>query len=228
MRVGEKTRTMWWLVHKDLLRELRTLGVWPGMLLLGLVTVFLLATQLNVPVEQKTSLAGGLLWISIFFAGTFALDRSFANERDAGCWQSLCLYPVPPSVIFLAKMAVNTISLSLLECVLVPTFVVLTDVPLLSRPLPMMLVIVLGTVCMASIGTLLSALTAGLKSRSGLLALLLLPLLTPVVLASAEATRLILVSEIGPTLWQWVKMLAVFAGVFTLAGTMLFEFVMEE
>lgn len=228
MRVSEMARTMWWLIHKDLLRELRTFGVWPGMLLLGLVTVFLLATQLNVPLEQKTSLAGGLLWISIFFAGSIALERSFAGERDAGCWQSLSLYPVRPSVLFLAKMAVNTISISLLECVLIPAFVVLTDVPLFASPRPMLLVMVLGALCFASIGTLLSALTAGLRSRGGLLALLLLPLLTPVLLASAEATRLTLVDEIGPTLWQWINLLAVFATVFTMAGTLLFEFVLEE
>ncbi len=228
MRMGDTAKAMWWLVYKDSLRELRTFGVWPGMLLLGLATVFLLATQLNMSVEQKTSLAGGLLWISIFFAGTVALERSFASERDSGCWQTLCLYPAPPSVIFLAKMATNTISTLLLECVLIPAFVVLTDVPLLSRPLPLLLVVVLGTLCFASIGTLLSAMTAGLRARGGMLALLLLPLLTPVLLASAEATRLILVDEVGPALWQWVNLLAVFAGVFTMAGAVLFEFVMEE
>lgn len=228
MRVGQAAKTLWWLVQKDLVRELRTFSVLPGMLLLGLVLVFLVATQLIVPVEQRTSLAGGLLWIAIFFAGTVTLERSFASERDAGCWQTLCLYPAPPSIVFLAKMAVNTISLILLECVLIPAFVVLTDVPLLSRPLPMLLVVAMGTLCFASIGTLLGALTAGLRARGGLLALLLLPLLTPVVLASAEATRLILTEESNPSLWQWVKLLAVFAGVFTMAGAALFEFVMED
>lgn len=228
MRIGETARTIWWLVHKDVLRELRTFGIWPGMLLLGLVTVFLLATQLNISLEQKTSLAGGLLWISVFFAGTVALERSFASERDAGCWQTLCLYPASPSAVFLAKMAVNTISIVLLECVLIPAFVVLTDVPLYSHPLLMLLVVVLGTLCFASIGTLLSAITAGVRARGGLLALLLLPILTPVLLASAEATRLTLIDDVDPTLWQWVKLLAVFAGVFTTAGTVLFEFVMEE
>ncbi len=151
-----------------------------------------------------------------------------ASERDAGCWQTLCLYPASPSAVFLAKMAVNTISIVLLECVLIPAFVVLTDVPLYSHPLLMLLVVVLGTLCFASIGTLLSAITAGVRARGGLLALLLLPILTPVLLASAEATRLTLIDDVDPTLWQWVKLLAVFAGVFTTAGTVLFEFVMEE
>ena len=85
--------SLWWLIHKDLARELRAQHVWPGMVLLGLVLVFLLATQIDLPLDQKTHVAGGLLWLAIFFAGTLACDRSFTGEREAGCWQSLALYP---------------------------------------------------------------------------------------------------------------------------------------
>ena len=136
MRARESVRSLWWLIHKDLTRELRAQNAWPGMLLLGLVLVFLLATQIDLPLEQKTRTVGGLLWLSIFFAGTLALERSFANERDTGCWQALNLYPVDSSLLFLAKMVVNIISLVILEIVLIPAFIVLTDVPLLARPGP--------------------------------------------------------------------------------------------
>jgi heme exporter protein CcmB len=198
------------------------------MSLLGLVMVFLLATQIILPLDQKAHLVGGLLWLSIYFAGTLALERSFAGERDSGCWQALKLYPVDPSVQFLAKMAVNVISLAILECVLIPAFIVLTDVPLLARPVPLLITVVLGTVCFASLGTILSALTAGLQFRGGLLALLLLPMMTPVILGSAEATRIVLAGASDPTYWQWVRLMAVFSLVFTTAGAVLFEFVMEE
>jgi heme exporter protein CcmB len=228
MQIRGPARTLWWLIHKDLMRELRAQNAWPGMLLLGLVLVFLLATQITLPLEQKARTVGGLLWLSIFFAGTLALERSFANERDSGCWQALKLYPMNASVLFLAKMAVNIVSLAILECVLVPAFIVLTDVPLLARPGPMLMIAALGSICFASIGTLLSALTAGLRCRGGLLAWLLLPLVTPVVLGAAEATRIVLSGETDPQLWQWIRLLAVFAVAFTIAGALLFEFVMEE
>lgn len=228
MRARESAQTLWWLIHKDLLRELRTYSSWPGMLLLGIVTVFLLAAQLNVPLETKTTLAGGLLWLAIFFAGTTALERSFSGERDAGCTATLRLFPIHPSQLFLAKLAVNVVSLLILEIVLIPAFIVLTDVPLLNRPAPFLLVTMLGTLCFASIGTLVSALTSGMRSRSGLLAFLLLPLITPVMLGCAEATRLVLTDDIGPQFWQWIRLLAVFGGVFTTAGLVLFEFVTEE
>jgi ABC-type transport system involved in cytochrome c biogenesis permease component len=123
MPARQTLQSLWWLVHKDLARELRAQHAWPGMVLLGLVLVFLLATQLDLPMEQKARVGGGLVWLAIFFAGTLACERSSAGERDAGCWQALALYPVAPSVVFLAKMAVNLAALVVLEVVLVPAFI---------------------------------------------------------------------------------------------------------
>lgn len=228
MRPRESTKQLWWLIHKDLTCELRAQHVWPGMVLLGLVLVFLLTTQLELPMEERTRVAGGLLWLAIFFAGTLACERSFTNERDTGCWQTLTLYPVAPSVLFLAKLVVNFVALVALEIVLVPTFIMFSDVPLASRPGTLMLIAALGNVGFVAVGTLVSGLTAGLRHRGGLLALLLLPLVIPVVFGSAEATRLLLVGPLDSQWWLWVQLLAVFAIVFTIVGAFVFEFVIEE
>ena len=228
MRASETAKSLWWLIHKDLTRELRAQQVWPGMVLLGLVLVFLLATQLDLPMEEKTQVSGGLLWLAIFFAGTLACERSFTNERDAGCWQVLTLYPLAPSVLFLAKLVVNFVALVALEIVLVPAFIVFSDVPLVSRPGHLMLIAALGNVGFVAVGTVVSGLTADLRRRGGLLALLLLPLVVPVVFGSAEATRLLLAGPIDSQWWLWIQLLAVFATVFTVVGALVFEFVMEE
>lgn len=228
MDVFAAARSVWWIIHKDVTRELRAHETWPSMVLLGVVTVFLIGVQLALPIEIKISMAGGLLWLSIFFAGTLALERSFAGERDSGCWQTLKYYPVAPSSLFLAKMAVNTLSIAILECVLVPTFMLFTDVPLFIRPLPQLITLICGTVCFASVGTLVSALTVGIRGRGGLLALLLLPLLTPVLLACSEATRIAIASEFDSSWSLYAQLLAVFAAVFTIAGAAMFEYVMEE
>jgi heme exporter protein B len=220
--------SLWWLIHKDLTRELRTLHVWAGTVLLGLVLVFLLAMQVDLLAEEKARVAGGLLWLVIYFSGTLACDRSFACERDAGCWQTLTLYPIAPSVLFLAKMAVNFAALGILELVLAPAFVVLADVPLDFRPGPLLLSALLGNVGFAALGTLVGGLTSGLQHRGGLLALLVMPLAAPVMLGAAETTRLALAGETG-SMWRlWIQLLAVCAVLFTAAGVLLFEFVVEE
>jgi heme exporter protein B len=228
MAVPSTIRSFWWLIHKDLRRELRAHYVWPSMLLLGVVLVGLLAIQIDLPLELKGRIGGGLLWMAIAFSGTLAFDRSFAGERDGGCWQVLVLYPAAPSVLFLAKMAVNLVALIVLELALVPLFVVMTDVPLLARPGPIALIGALGSIGFAAIGTLVSVITADLRHRGSLVALLLLPLVMPVVLACAETTSLVLAEEFDWRWWRWIQLLGIFAAVFTALGVLAFEVVTEE
>jgi ABC-type transport system involved in cytochrome c biogenesis permease component len=58
--------------------------------------------------------------------------------------------------------------------------------------------------------------------------LLLLPLATPILLSAAEATRIALATS-ADRLWAWwIQLLLVFAVIFTVIGTLVIEFVMEE
>ncbi|MHB1037925.1 MAG: heme exporter protein CcmB [Pirellulales bacterium] len=219
---------IWWMISKDLVSEWRARRAWPAMLLLGMVVAMVFSLEMDLPADQKPRIVGGLLWLAIFFAGMLALDRSFAAEREDGCWEGLLLYPVPPATVYLAKLVVNVIALAAVQCVLVPLFVVLSDVPLLARPWPLVAVAILGNVGIAAVGTLVSALAAGIRQNANLAVLLVLPLVIPVVLAAAEATRLIAQDDLGAAWWQWIQLLAAFAVIFTTAGTVLFEFVAEE
>jgi heme exporter protein B len=220
--------SLWWLIHKDLTRELRTHKIWPGMLLLGVVLTAVLATHVNLPIEAKEQVVGGLLWFTVVFAGTLALERSFASERDDGCWQTLTLYPIAPSMLFLAKMAVNLGAIVILELFIIPLFVLMTDVPLIAHPGAMALIAGLGSIGFAAVGTLMAAAMAGLRNSGGLVALLFLPLVMPVVLAEASATSMMLADQLDQFWWRWIYMLATFAVVFTVAGVLVFEFIIEE
>jgi heme exporter protein B len=219
---------LWWLIHKDLVVEYRTRQAWPAMMLLGIIVAVVFNLQMELPREQRPAAAGAMLWLAILFAGLVAVERTCAAEQQDGCWEGLALFPLPQSMVYLAKLAVNCIALLALECVLVPLFVVLADVPLLRHPWAMMLVAVLGSVGMAAVGTLVSVLTRGLRQPGAVLSLLVLPLVLPVVLAAAEATRLIAENDLGDEWWRWVQFLGAFAIVFTTLGVVLFEFLVEE
>jgi heme exporter protein B len=219
---------LWWLIHKDLVSEWRALRAWPAMLLLGVLVAVVFAFQMDLLPQQKRQMAGSLLWLAILFAGMVAIDRSFAAEREEGCWDGLRLYPLSPAALYLAKLAVNVLAVGALQCVLVPLFAVLADVPLLAHPLAMILVAMLGNLGFTAVGTLLGALSAAVRRHGSPSLLLVLPLVIPVVLAAAEATRLITVDDLGPAWWRWVQLLGAFAIVFVTAGTALFSFVVEE
>jgi len=227
MGLVEATRTWWWLVHKDLLREWRAPRVWPAMLLLAIVLATLIEMQIDLPRDHKAGLIAGLFWLAAFFAGTLALDRSFGGERDAGCWTTLLMYPTSPGTIYLAKLTTNFLALCVTDVVLVIAFGIFSDVPLLTRPASFLLVLLLANVGFAAVGTLLSALTNNLQQRGSLLVLLLLPLISPVILAAAQATRLLVTD--GSDDWRrWGQLLACFAVTFVTLGTLMFEFLTEE
>ncbi|MGA2616558.1 MAG: heme exporter protein CcmB [Thermoguttaceae bacterium] len=219
---------LWWIFAKDLVSEWRARRVWPAMLLLGVVAAVVFTMQIDLAGPQKLRAVGGLLWLAVFFAGMSALERSFACEREGGCWEGLLLYPVSPAAIYLAKLAVNVLALAAVQVVLFPLFSVLSDVPLLVHPWPMLLVALLGNLGLASVGTLVSALAAGIRHSAGLAVLVVLPLVVPVVLGAAEATRLVVQGQLGPEGWRWLQFLITFDVIFITAGTVLFDFVVEE
>jgi heme exporter protein B len=222
------TSKLWWLIHKDLVVEYRTRQAWPAMLLLGVIMAVVLNLQIEIPVEHRSAATGAMLWLAILFAGLITIDRSCSAEQENRCWDGLTLYPMSPAAIFLAKAFVNFVALLVLECLLVPLFAVLADAPLLRNTWAMVLVAVLGSASMAAAGTLVSAITHGLRQRTAVLSLLLLPLLLPVVLAGAAATRLMIDGDFSGDWWRWVQFLAAFAIVFSTLGIVLFGFLVEE
>ncbi|MGO8751066.1 MAG: heme exporter protein CcmB [Thermoguttaceae bacterium] len=219
---------LWWMVHKDLASEWRARRVWPAMLLFGAVVALVFSVQMDLLPDQRAKIAGGLLWLAIFFAGMPAIDRSLASERDEGCWDALRLYPMPSTLIYLAKLLTNIMALAALECFIVPLFIVLCGVSLDAHPWHVVFIAALGNFGISAVGTLVSALVAGMRQGGGLLALVVLPLSVPVVLAAAEATRLLLEGDPGPEWWRWIQLLATFAVVFITAGVTLFDFAIED
>jgi heme exporter protein B len=220
-------RTCAWLVHKDLLRELRAPRVWPAMLLLGLVLALALAMQIDLPLDQERKVIGALFWLAVFFAWNVALDRAFAGEREENCWQALLLYPVTPGSLFLAKFIANFLALVTIEAVLIPAFFILADVSLLANAWPFLAILVAANLGLCAVGTLVSALISGLSRHGSLLVLLVLPLVSPVVIGAGQATASLLTGDL--TSWKgWLQLLSVFAALFMCLGMLLFEFVIEE
>ena len=228
MKRHGQSEQLWWLIHKDLALEFRTRQAWPAMLLLGILVAVVFSLQIDLPRHQRPASAGTMLWLATLFAGLVAVERTGVAEQQDGCWDALMLYPLSRSSIFLAKLVVNLIALLALVGVLIPLLVFLADVPLLRHAWAMGLVAVLGSLGIAAVGTLVSTLTHGLRQRGAMLSLLVLPLLLPLLLSAAEATRLIAEDNLGAEWWRWIQFLAGFAIIFTTLGVVLFGFLLEE
>ena len=92
----------------------------------------------------------------------------------------------------------------------------------------LLLIALLGNLGLASVGTLLSGLATTMGRSGSLLTIVVLPLVIPVVLGAAEATRLLLQGADTTAWWRWIQLLGVFSIVFVTAGIVLFDFAIEE
>jgi heme exporter protein B len=89
------------------------------------------------------------------------------------------------------------------------------------------LVLLAGDVGVCVSGTAMAAISAQARMRELLLPLLLLPLLTPVLIASTEATAALLAE--GPVLrWDWLGVLLAFDAVFFTVLWLFGEYLLEE
>jgi len=219
---------LWWIVHRDLVSEWRACRVWPAMFVLAIVVALLLTIEVGAPVAAEPETVARLYWLAVFFAGVLAFDRAFAAEREENGWEGLLLAPVSPAVVYLAKLAAANLVLGALQLVLLPVFAAFSGLPLLEHAPAMVAVALLGNLGLAAVGVFLGAVTAGIRQGSGLLALLALPLIVPAMLAASEAMRLLLQNDFGPGFSRAVQLLAGFAVVFVTAGTVLFQYVMED
>jgi heme exporter protein B len=101
------------------------------------------------------------------------------------------------------------------------------DMGLATAVVPLAVVLALGTLGTAAVGTLFAALTAQLRARELLFPLLLLPAQVPVLLATVQATQAALGGQPLGDVAHWLKLLAAADVVYVVVGLLTFEVVLE-
>ncbi len=167
-----------------------------------------------------------MLWVTFTFAGMLGLNRSFILEKDKGCLEGLLLAPVDRSAIYFGKMLGNLIFMSVVEAIVLPIFWVLFNPPLFSPAL--VLVIVLGTLGFAGVGTLFSAIAVHTRAREVMLPILLFPIVVPLMIAAVKITGGLLDGQPLSEMRNWLNLLVGFDIIFLTVSYMTFDYVVEE
>ena len=218
-------RKVWAIVWKDLLTELRTREMISSMLVFALLVLFIFNFAFELRVEQVMAVAPGVLWVTFTFAGMLGLNRAFVLEKDRGCLDGLLLSPVDRSAIYFGKMLGNTLFMLIVEAIALPVFVVLFNLPF---PPLLPVVVLLGTVGFAGVGTLFSAMTVHTRAREVLLPVLLFPVVVPVIIAAVKLTAGLLDSVSLSEIMHWLRLLVAFDVIFLAVAYMTFDYVVEE
>ncbi|HEX2172302.1 MAG TPA: heme ABC exporter ATP-binding protein CcmA, partial [Dehalococcoidia bacterium] len=214
---------VWAVLWKDLVLEARRRELIGTMLIFTLLVIVVFTFALDLAAEYAPIVAPGALWVAYIFAGTLGIGRGFSAEVDTGTLEGLLLAPVPRGAIYLAKLLGNALLMLAVEAASLPVVVAFFNQPVVQAPL--LPVFLLGSLGVAAVTTLFAALAANTRAREVLLPVLLFPVVTPVVIASVQATTGILTGAgVGP----WPSILVAFAAIFGAVAYLVFEYVVEE
>jgi heme exporter protein B len=216
------------LLRKDLRVELRTLRSIPAMALFAVTTFVIFRFGLDRE-SLEGELAAGVLVATLLFAALLATNRLFVAEREEGGFDLVRLAPIDRTLLFAAKASALAIYLLALELVAVPIFALffLDSAEGLAPLVPILLLANLG---LAATGTVISTIATMSSARDLLAPLILLPLLVPLVIATAGAGEHLLAVD-GPDYGRfgtWLALLGLYDSIFLLVGYATFDFLLED
>ncbi|HUL16973.1 MAG TPA: heme exporter protein CcmB [Terriglobales bacterium] len=215
------------LFGKELRTEFRSRELLTTTVIFILVVVVLFSFTFDPTATESRRFGPGLLWLAFLFAASLMLQPCFLREQGNDTLSALRLSVPDPFAIFLAKLGANTLFLLLTEIMMIPVFAILYNVPVFRVFPQLVVVLFLGSLGLGVTGTALSAISAQARMRELMLPLLLLPLLTPLLIASTEATAALL--DPKPTLrWDWLAFLIAFDVIFLTALWLFGEYLLEE
>ena len=215
------------MAWKDLLVERRSKETLNALLFFSLALLFVFQFALGPDRERLASVLPGLLWLGFILSGVLGLGRAFLVERENDCWEALLLTPGDKSAIYLGKLAGGLVLMLVVETLVLGLFALFFNLDL-GPVLPgLALVIGLGTVGMAAVGTLFAAMTAQIRARELLFPVLLLPVLVPVLLGTVKATEALLSGEPLTAVAHWLKLLVAADVVYLAIGLLTFDVILE-
>ena len=195
------------------------------MLFFALLVVVIFSFSFNPTAEESRQIAGGLIWVAFLFAAVVALNQTWARELRNQVLDAYRVSPAAASALFLSKALGNFIFVSVLEALMTPLFIIFYSLRALGPTWQLIPVSVLGTWAIVVNGTFFAAMSLRTRSREIMLPLLLFPISIPALLATVNATSLILTGEASAKVW--IVLLLAYDVVFTTGCLLLFEIVLH-
>jgi heme exporter protein B len=174
------------VARKDLRSEWRTRELVPALAQFVVLALVIANFGFQIDPHNARSIAPGILWLALVFAGLVAFGRAFAAEREQATLEAILMTPASPVALFAGKALAAAVLLVLCEAVLLPALALFFGTPVSSE---VVAAVLLATVGMAALGCLFAAMVARIRSRELLLPLLTLPLWIPFIVAGGQAVQ---------------------------------------
>jgi len=176
------------LVARDLRLALRNVGETLTVLAFFVVAATLFPFGIGPEPQILARVAVGIVWVVALLASLLPLERLFQAEADDGGLEQLLLAPAPLELLALAKCAALWVTTGLPLVLLSPLVALMLQLP--DEGYRVLLAsLLLGTPSLALMGGIGAALSVGARKGGALLALIVLPLLIPVLIFAVAAVE---------------------------------------
>ncbi|NBI29541.1 heme exporter protein CcmB [Chengkuizengella marina] len=216
------------ITWKDLYAEWRTKQVFSTMLIFSGLVIVTFSFAFDPTNNTIRAVIPGMIWVITIFAGILGLNRSFISEQYNDSLHGLIVSPIDPSSIYFGKFLSNFIIVLFVQMITIPLLFILFDYKMNGNILLFLLVLFLGSAGFICVGTFLAALSANSRSSEMLLPIILFPVISPIVIAAVQSTRILLIDvEEIESLFSWISLMAGYDLLFFVFCFFLFEFIME-
>lgn len=207
------------VLAKDWRTELRSRYALNSLALFAFSTLVTVSMALG-PIgssDEAESMLPVVLWLILLFAATAGLPRTFVGEEETHTAIALRL-SAEPEAVFAGKLGFALTLTFALEILVVPLFLAMTDlVP--KQPGLFVATLLAGGFGLAAGSTLVAAMVAQARGKGTLFAVLLLPILVPLLVMAVALTRAAVSGE--PPLVEITQVL-LYDGMVTIGGFLLF------
>ena len=185
------------IAKKDIIIQLRKKFEAFSMFLFALIAVlafsFALVSQGSVPEDVGSA----MLWVIIFFMGMFGFAPIFLSESETGTLSGLATAPIPAWSVYVGKVIYGFVLMGMVEIFLVPIISMLFGFSFMNN-LPLTIAVLLvGTLDLAAVGAMASALTMPSEAKATVFPLVYFPTATSGLILLIEITKIIV---LGPGL----------------------------
>ncbi len=214
------------LTAKDLRIEGRTRQTMGLVLVLGVLIVSVLGLGFGQSPELARMGTPAILWVAYLFSGVLCFEKTMAVERQDGALAGLLLAPIDRGVIYASKLISNLVLMLAVAAVITPVGILFFGFDLSPAPGGFVLIILISMAGFAAVGTLFAALVSSSRLAGGLLALVIFPVILPLVIASTQQMTAMFRDGASPG-GTGMTILLAFDAIFLVTSWLVFEVVLE-
>ncbi len=158
-----------------------------AMFLFALIAILAFAFGMGGVVDPE--IGSAMVWVIIFLTGMFGFAPIFLSEVETGTLRGISIAPIPAWAVYIGKVIYGFFMMGVVEIFLLPMTMLLFGFAFDPFDPFLYAIFVVGTLDLAAVGSMASALTMPSESKATIFPLVYFPTATSAIILLIELTR---------------------------------------